>query len=94
MKPSIQPLLQWLLNPHPRVTNPEKIQRSRLLSTILLGQILVIVVILAFVLRADQNDITEPIVRGAFLLAGIAVIMYIVNRFGNKHHCTIKKIYH
>jgi signal transduction histidine kinase len=83
MKTSIQTFFQWLLNPHPRVTNPEKIQRSRLLSTILLGQGLVVVAILLLVLHADPDDITEPTVRGAFLLVAIAFVMYFVNRYGS-----------
>jgi signal transduction histidine kinase len=83
MKTSFQPLLQWLLNPHPSVTNPEKIQRSRLLSTILLGQSLVVLIILALVLIADPYDIAEPTVRGAFLLVAIAFAMYFVNRYGS-----------
>ena len=83
MNTSFQRLLQWLITPHPRVTNPEKIQRSKLLSAVLLVQEFVLMVILTLVLRADPDDIAEPTVQGAFLLTGIAIVMYIVNRLGN-----------
>jgi len=75
-------ILDVLLKPHRRVTNPEKIQRSRLLSTILLIQTLVIILIIALVLRADPNDISEPTVKAAILITGISVVLYIANRFG------------
>ena len=78
----IQILLNTLLNPHARVTNPEKIQRSRLLSTILFVQTLVIALIIVLVLHADPEDINEPTVQGAILIAGISVVLYGVNRFG------------
>jgi signal transduction histidine kinase len=75
-------LRNWLLNPHPRVTNAEKIQRSRLLSTILLVLILIVALILTIVLLHDFEDINEPTVQGAILLLGISILMYILNRLG------------
>jgi signal transduction histidine kinase len=78
----IQILLNTLLNPLARVTNPEKIQRSRLLSAILFVQTLVIALIIALVLHADPRDINEPTVQGAIFLVGISVVLYGVNRFG------------
>ncbi len=71
-----------LLNPHTRVTDPEKIQRSRLLSTILLVQTLVVVLIIALVLYADPDDIHEPTVEAAIGMVVIAMAMYIANRLG------------
>jgi len=73
---------KWFIAPHPRLTNPEKIQRSRLLSTILLVLILTGVMILIIVLRHDRDDIHEPTVQGAFLILGISLLMYLVNRSG------------
>jgi PAS domain S-box-containing protein len=72
----------WFLNPHPRVTDPEKVQRSQLLSTILLVLIVLDISILAIVLKKDPTDIQEPEVRGAILLLGIVIAMYILNRLG------------
>ncbi len=83
MNKHLQSVFQWLLATHPRLTNPEKIQQSKLLSAILLGQVFVLAAILILVLQADPNDISEPTVQGAFLLIGIVLIMYVVNRFGN-----------
>jgi signal transduction histidine kinase len=74
--------LDSLLNPLAHVTNPEKIQRSRLLSTILLVQILFVILIIALVLQADPNDINEPTVQAAIGMLAISLIMYIVNRLG------------
>jgi len=82
MKSSYNSLLNWFLNPHPRVTDPEKIQRSRLLSTILLVQMLVITLIIMLVLKADPVDINEPTVQGAILIVGLSVVLYIANRLG------------
>jgi len=78
----IHTLLNLLLNPHARVTDLEKKQRSRLLSTILLVQILVILLILVLVLSVDPNDFSEPTVQGAIGMVGISMVMYIVNRLG------------
>ena len=78
----LQKFDRWLLQSYPRVTSPEKILRSRLLSTILIVQALVIVLIIALVLHADPNDINEPTVLGAFLMVGISTGLYILNRFG------------
>lgn len=72
----------WFLNPHPRVTNPEKVQRSQLLSTILLVLIILDTSILAIVLKKDPTDIQEPEVRGAIFLLGIVIGMYVLNRVG------------
>ncbi len=72
----------WLLNPHPRITNPEKIQRSQLLSIILLVLIILGAIILALVIHEDPSDIQAPEVRGAFLILGIVACMYILNRLG------------
>jgi len=82
MKSSHNSLLNWFLNPHPRVTDPEKIQRSRLLSTLLLVQMLVVTLIIILVLIADPIDIHEPTVQGAILMVGLSVGMYIASRIG------------
>jgi signal transduction histidine kinase len=73
---------RWLLVPHNRLTDPEKIQRSRLLSTILLVLLFMAGLILTIVLRHDPDDINEPTVRGGFFLSGIMLVMYIFNRMG------------
>src|SRR5574341_1154209 len=75
-------LLDRFLKPHPRVTDPESIQRSRLLSAILLVLLLVGAMILTLVLRRDPNDINEPTVQGAIILVGIIASMYAANRLG------------
>jgi len=79
---SLLSLSDWLATPHPRVTDLEKIQRSRLLSTILLVQMLVISFIIILVVYADPVDIREPTVQGAILMVGLSVVMYIANRLG------------
>ena len=82
MMRSLLSLSDWLVTPHPRITDLEKIQRSRLLSTILLVQMLVITLIIMLVLKADPVDINEPTVQGAILIVGLSVVMYIANRLG------------
>ena len=82
MKNPFPILLNSLLRPRASITSPEKIQRSKLLSTILLVQTLVILFIIGLVLRADPTDINEPTVQGAILMTGISVVLYIVNRLG------------
>ena len=79
---SLLSLSDWLVTPHPRITDLEKIQRSRLLSTILLVQMLVIALIIILVINADPIDIHEPTVQGAILMVGLSVVMYIANRLG------------
>jgi signal transduction histidine kinase len=71
-----------LVNPHARVTHPENIQRSKLLSTILLVLFIVLAFILVIILQLDPTDIHEPTVRAALILAGIILMMYILNRLG------------
>ena len=78
----IQNLSDRILNPHPRVKNPEKIQRTRLLSAILLIMITIGLIILTIVLRLDRQDINEPEVRGAIFVLFIAAGMYFINRLG------------
>jgi len=78
----IQIIFDALLNPSARVTNPEKIQRARLLSTILLVQTLIVAFIIFLVVKADPQDIHEPTVQGAIVMIGISVAMYIANRLG------------
>jgi signal transduction histidine kinase len=78
----IQGFDKWFLDPHPRLTNPEKIQRSRLLSTILLVLMLTVLLILAIVLGHDPEDIAEPAVEGAILLLVIGALMYTISRSG------------
>ena len=73
---------RWFLKPHPRLTSPEKIQRSRLLSAILLVLTLTGIIILFIVLHKDPNDINEPTVKGGILLVGLCILMYVVNRSG------------
>jgi PAS domain S-box-containing protein len=80
-----QSLLDWMLKPHPRMTNAEKIQQCRLLSAILLVIMLIGAMILILVLREDPKDIHEPTVQGAFILLGVVVLMYVVNRLGYTH---------
>ena len=82
MKDFLSLALKWLFNPHPRITNPESIQRTRLLSAILLILIGLVSMILAMVLRADPTDIGEPTVKASFGLLSVFVIMYIFNRAG------------
>jgi signal transduction histidine kinase len=82
MTPFAYSLLNWLLNPHPRVTNPEKIQRSRLLSAILIVLIVLGVMILSVVINHDAEDIREPEVQGALLELLVVIAMYVVNRLG------------
>jgi signal transduction histidine kinase len=38
--------------------------------------------IIALVIHADPNDITEPTIKAAFLTAGVSIVLYIANRFG------------
>lgn len=82
MTTRIHLIFDWLLNPSARVTNPEKIQRARLLSTILLVQTLIVAFIIILVVKADPADIKEPTVQGAIVMIGISVAMYIANRLG------------
>jgi len=82
MKTIIPAFLNLLLTPPAHITSPEKAQRSRLLSTILLAQTLIIALIITLVIHADPNDINEPTVQGAILMAGVSVILYIINRSG------------
>src|SRR6185503_11358338 len=79
----IQMLFDSLLNPALRVTNPEKIQRARLLSTILLVQTLIVAFIITLVVIADPEDIHEPTVEGALAMVGISIAMYVANRLGH-----------
>ena len=79
---SVHAFFDSLLNPQAHVTNPEKIQRSRLLATILLVQILFVILIIALVLQADPKDINEPTVQAAIGMLGISLVMYIANRSG------------
>src|SRR3989338_7216039 len=78
----IERLLDWALQPHRRVVHAANIQRSRLLSLILLILLLMGAIIIALVLSADATDINEPTVQGAIVLLGILVVMYAVNRLG------------
>lgn len=78
----LRQLNNWLLAPHRRLTDPEKIQRSRLLSAIMLVFISTAGLILTAVLRSHPDDINEPTVQGGFLLIGISLVMYILARSG------------
>ena len=78
----IQIIFDALLNPSSRVTSPEKIQRARLLSTILLVQTLIVAFIIILVVNADPADIHEPTVQGAIVMIGISMAMYGANRLG------------
>ena len=73
---------RWLLRPHVRVADPEKIQRSQLFSIILLVQMVVITLIIFLVLNADPTDIHEPTVRGAIFMLMLSVVFYVANRIG------------
>lgn len=73
---------RWLLKPHVRLADPEKIQRSRLFSIISLVQMVVIALIIFMVLNADPEDIHEPTVQGAIVFVVLSIIFYLVNRFG------------
>jgi len=75
-------LLKWLLDPPPRVINPEKIQRSRLLSAILAMLLLLGLAILTSVIRNDPTDLYAPEVQGAILLLGIVAGMFVANKLG------------
>jgi signal transduction histidine kinase len=76
----------WLFAPHPRVTDPEKIQRSWLLSAILFVLILLGTIILLIVINQDLDDIDAPEVQGAFVILGISAVMYVINRLGHNRH--------
>ena len=78
--------LNWLLDAPSRITNPEKIQRIRLLSAILLVLLLLGTTILIIVIRHDANDIDEPEVRGAMVVMAIIAGMYIPNRMGHNRY--------
>jgi len=75
--------LDWLLDPPAHITNPESIQRARLLSTVLLVLLALVLLIIALVLRADPQDIHDPSVQAAIGLLGIVAIMYGLNRAGS-----------
>lgn len=79
-------LPRWLFAPHPRVTDPEKIQRSWLLSAILFVLILLGTIILLIVIAHDPRDIRAPEVQGAFVVLGISFVMYLINRLGYNRH--------
>jgi signal transduction histidine kinase len=83
MSTLVQRLDRWLLQPHSRLASPEKIQRSRLLATILLVLVSTVSLILMIVIRHDPDDINEPTVQAGFLLLGIGVLMYLINRRGH-----------
>lgn len=78
----VKSLLKWFLDPHPRVSNPEKIQRSRLLSAILLAMIVLGLAILTSVVWHDPSDLYAPEVQGAILLLGIVTGMFVANKLG------------
>lgn len=73
---------RWLLKPHARATDPEKIQRSRLFSIISLVQMMVISLIIFLVLNADPDDIHEPTVQGAIFIVVLSIVFYAANRLG------------
>jgi PAS domain S-box-containing protein len=78
----IQTFFDWLIKPHARVTQADKIQQSRLLSALLIVLLSIGAMILIVVLRRDPTDINEPTVQGDMALLGIAAGMYILNRLG------------
>ena len=82
MKHAINIITHWLFDPHRRITSRESIQRARLLSAIVLVLLVLISTILALVLHADPDDITEPTVQGAFGLLGVCAITYVLNKAG------------
>jgi signal transduction histidine kinase len=86
-------LPDWLFAPHPRVTDPEKIQRTRLLSTILFALVVLGTIILLIVINHDPDDIHAPEVQGAFVLLGISLVMYILNRLGYNRHAAAGVIF-
>jgi signal transduction histidine kinase len=86
-------LLDWLLNPQPQVTDPEKIQRSRLLSTILLALMLLGVTILGIVVKNDPSDIRAPESQAAILMLFIIAGMYFTNRMGYNRYAAIGVIF-
>jgi signal transduction histidine kinase len=75
-------LPRWLFAPHPRVTEPEKVQRSWLLSAILFVLVLLGTIILLIVINEDPKDIYAPEVQGALVILGISAMMYVLNRLG------------
>ena len=77
--------LDWLIAPHRRVADAERIQQSRLLSAILLVLLLTGTTILVVVLHTDADDINAPEVRGALLLLVIDILMYALSRVGHYH---------
>jgi signal transduction histidine kinase len=86
MTPFFRSLPNWLFAPHPRVIDPEKIQRSWLLSAILFVLVLLGTIILLIVIAYDPNDMRAPEVQGAFVILGVSVIMYVINRLGYNRH--------
>ena len=86
-------LPHWLFAPHARVTDPEKIQRIRLLSTILFALVLLGTIILLIVINHDPDDIHAPEVQGAFVLLGISLVMYILNRLGYNRYAAAGVIF-
>jgi signal transduction histidine kinase len=78
-------LAHWLFAPHPRVTDPEKIQRSWLLSALLFVLVLLGTIILTVVISHDPEDIYAPEVQGAFVILAISINMYVLNRLGYNH---------
>jgi membrane-bound ClpP family serine protease len=82
VKPPSQTSRDWLLNPSARIKDPEKVQRARLLSAVLLVLVALVLLIIALVLRADPGDISDPSVQAAMGLLAICAAMYILNRAG------------
>jgi signal transduction histidine kinase len=83
MARSFDQLLDRLLKPHRRVSDPEHVQRSRLLSAVLLVQIVALAMILTFVLRLHPQDIHDPAVQGGALLGVLMAAMYALSRRGH-----------
>lgn len=81
MKPTRRPRLDSLLNPFSS-TEPEKVERVRLLSAILLVLIVLGILITGLVLRADPEDIGDPAVRAVMILLAVCSAAYFLNRFG------------
>jgi PAS domain S-box-containing protein len=82
VNPRSETRLDWLLNPSARISDPERIQRARLLSAVLLVLLALGLVIIGLVLRADPEDIGDPTLQAAMGLLAVCAAMYILNRVG------------
>jgi signal transduction histidine kinase len=89
----IPSLVEHVLKPNPRVTDAEGVQKSRLLSAILVALFAMDVLILLWVYRTDPNDLASPMFQGAALLASLLIISYTINKLGYSLAASILTIF-